>query len=671
MSRKNSLTTLFLERVQELYMVTTSTSTSHPFAPLTPEEIEAAVSIVRASQTVQASSEHVRFVMVRLHEPSPEVMLGWQPGNEVPREVFFSLIEKTPGQSGAYEAIVNLSKGEVTSWKRVEGQPSIIFEEFFAAEEAVRADPQFLAALEKRGITRGDLHRVRIDPWSAGNYDREDENSRRILRTTVHFLLNIHDIEENTYAHPIAGLHAVLDLNTMEVVRVDDFGVVPIPQKSGNYLLEDVEHLRSDLKPIQITQPEGTSFDVKDGYRVTWQKWEFLVGFSPREGLILYHIFYDGRPLFRSLRLAEMVVPYGDISPDHVFQNAFDVGEYGVGWLANSLELGCDCLGVIHYFDAHMTENDGSVRTIKNAVCMHEEDDGILWKHWNYRTEHTEVRRSRRLVVSFIATVGIYEYGFFWYFRQDGSLEMDVKLTGIMNIGAVGPDVTPEYGELLNKDGLYAPIHQHFFSFRLEPMLDGLQNSVVETNIVPEQDKKKNRWGNAFKAVDTLLHNEVEAQRDIERDRTWKIINPNVHNAVNGRAVGYEICPGMSANSLLLADPDSSIARRAAFARHHLWVTPYHPDEQFPSGDYPNQHAGTAGLTAWTQAGRSIENAILNVWYTVGVMHNTRLEDWPVMPVKHTGFTLRPFNFFEGNPGLDVPPSESHGDSCEHEGHHM
>ena len=238
----------------------------------------------------------------------------------------------------------------------------------------------------------------------------------------------------------------------------------------------------------------------------------------PGEGLILYHVFYDGRPLFRSLRLAEMVVPYGDISPDHVFQNAFDVGEYGVGWLANSLELGCDCLGEIHYFDAHLTENDGSARTIKNAVCMHEEDDGILWKHWNYRTDHTEVRRSRRLVVSFIATIGIYEYGFFWYFRQDGSIEMDVKLSGIMNIGVVLPGVTPEYGELLNADGLYAPIHQHFFSFRVEPMIDGLQNSVVETNILAEESKEKNRWGNAFKAVNTLLHTEAEAQRDIERD---------------------------------------------------------------------------------------------------------------------------------------------------------
>lgn len=601
--------------------------------------------------------------MVKLHEPAPEVALGYKPGDAVTREVFMSLLDKTDGKGAAYEAIVNLTDGTVSSWKHIEGvQPSIIFEEFFACEDAIKAHPDFQAALARRGVT--DLERVRIDPWSAGNYGRPEENTRRILRTTVHYLLNVDDPEENTYAHPIGGLHAVLDLNTMEVIKVDDFGVVPIPQEAGNYLPKDIGQIRTDLKPVQITQPEGPSFTV-DGYRVRWQKWDFRIGFSPREGLILHHVYYDDRPLFRSVRLAEMVVPYGDPGPDHCFQNAFDVGEYGVGWLANSLELGCDCLGLIHYFDAHMTENDGSVRTLKNAVCMHEEDDGILWKHWNYRTDHVEVRRSRRLVVSFIATVGIYEYGFFWYLRQDASIEMDVKLTGIMNIGAVGPGVIPEYGELLTSDGLYAPIHQHTFCFRLEPMIDGLNNSVEEADTVAEQ--KETSYGNAFKVVSRVLKTEAEAQRDIDpfSARTWKIINPNVRNPVNGKPVGYQLLP--HDNVLPFARHGSSIMNRAGFTRHHLWVTPYHPEEQYPAGDYPNQHPGGAGLPAWTAANRPVENTILTLWYNVNVQHNPRVEDWPVMPVVHAGFLMRPFNFFTSNPALDVPPPDEHGASCEHE----
>jgi primary-amine oxidase len=639
--------------------MTVTTHVRHPLAPLTPEEIAEAVAIVRAGQ---ASSEHIRFVMVRLQEPSPEIAFSYQPGDSVPREVFFSLLDKTPGQCGAYQAVVNLTEGKVTSWKRVEGQPSIIFEEFLTCEDSIKADPRFRAALAKRGISEQDLPRVRLDPWSAGNYDIAEEANRRVLRTNVHFQLDPEDSEENTYAHPIFGLHAVLDLNTLEVIRIDDFGVVPNPQQSANYLPKDVGRLRDDLKPIEISQPEGASFTVEDDYRVKWQKWEFLVGFSPREGLILYHVFYDGRPLFRSLRLAEMVVPYGDPAISHSRQNAFDVGEYGVGWLANSLELGCDCLGLIHYFDAHMTGNDGSVLTIKNAVCMHEEDDGMLWKHWNYRTNHTEVRRSRRLVVSFIATVGIYEYGFFWYFRQDGSIEMDVKLTGIMNTGAVPPGTTPEYGVLLNQDGLYAPNHQHFFCFRLDPMIDGLSNSMVETNTVPAEVETP--YGNAFKLDTRVLKTEQEAQRDINplSARRWKFINPHVSNPGTGNPVGFELMP--HDNVLAFARPNSSFMRRAAFTGHHLWVTPYNPSEQFPAGDYPNQHAGGAGLPAWTSANRPIEDTLLTVWYVVGVNHIARPEDWPVMPVAHAGFLMRPNNFFAASPALDVPPS--HSDHCEH-----
>jgi primary-amine oxidase len=281
-----------------------------------------------------------------------------------------------------------------------------------------------------------------------------------------------------------------------------------------------------------------------NGHEVRWQKWQFRLGFSPREGLILHHITYEDqgrlRPILRRTTLAEIVVPYGDTNPSHARQNAFDVGEYGVGWLANALELGCDCLGTIHYFDAHMTDNAGNLFTLPNVVCLHEEDMGILWKHTNFRTNHVEVRRSRRLVVSFIATVGIYEYGFFWYFYQDGSLEMDFKLTGIMNAAAIAPGEQPRYGALL-APGLYAPNHQHFFCFRLDPMLDGLNNSVVEEESVPVPMGPENPLGNAFVVQKTLLKTEQEAQRVTRayRARTWKIINPSVINPITNEPVGY------------------------------------------------------------------------------------------------------------------------------------
>ena len=215
---------------------------------------------------------------------------------------------------------------------------------------------------------------------------------------------------------------------------------MPLPPEPGNYAAEFIPAMRTDLKPVAITQPEGTSF-VVDGHAVTWQKWHFRIGFTPREGLVLHTIGYeDGgriRPVIYRAALSEMVVPYGDPHPSHNRKNAFDVGEYGIGLMANALELGCDCLGEIRYFDAFLNNSRGEVVRYQNAVCMHEEDTGILWKHFDWRTNQTEVRRSRRLVVSFIATVGNYEYGFYWYFYQDGSIEYEVKLTGIINTGAL------------------------------------------------------------------------------------------------------------------------------------------------------------------------------------------------------------------------------------------
>ena len=124
--------------------------------------------------------------------------------------------------------------------------------------------------------------------------------------------------------------------------------------------------------------------------------------------------------------------------------------------MANSLALGCDCLGTIRYFDGHMADSRGRVVTIKNAICLHEEDFGMLWKHTDWRTSQSEVRRSRRLAVSMVATVGNYDYGFYWYFYQDGTIQMEVKLTGIMNTTALKPGEPARYGTEV-APGLNAP----------------------------------------------------------------------------------------------------------------------------------------------------------------------------------------------------------------------
>ncbi|MEO1636770.1 MAG: primary-amine oxidase, partial [Cyanobacteria bacterium J06631_9] len=412
----------------------------------------------------------------------------------------------------------------------------------------------------------------------------------------------------------------------------------------------------------EIVQPEGPSFEVND-HNISWQKWNIRVGFTPREGLVLYDVSYtdqgEKRPIFYRASLAEMTVPYGDPLPHHYRKNAFDVGEYGIGSLANSLTLGCDCLGVIHYFDGFITDSRGDVAKIENAICLHEEDFGILWKHVDWRTEQTEVRRSRRLVISFIATVGNYEYGFYWYFYQDGTIQYEVKLTGVVSTAAVMPGEVPKFGTLVAPQ-LNAPIHQHIFNVRMDMCVDGNNNSVYEVDIVPAEEED-NPYGNAFYAKSTLLPTEKAARRLIDpmKGRYWKVVNPSKTNAM-GYPTSYKLMPGE--NTLPMARPDASVSKRAGYMSQHLWVTPYSVDENYPAGDYPNQHPGGGGLPFWTQSDRTVEDTDIVVWYTFAHSHSPRAEDWPVMPVATIGFMLKPLNFFNENPANDVPPSpKNHG----------
>ena len=361
------------------------------------------------------------------------------------------------------------------------------------------------------------------------------------------------------------------------------------------------------------------------------------------------------RPIVYRASVSEMVVPYGHPSPMHTWKSAFDAGEWGLGRMANSLTLGCDCLGEIHYFDYVFADERGKPHTRANAICMHEEDYSILWKHVDMVSGRTEVRRSRRLVVSSIATVGNYEYGFYWYFYLDGTMQLEVKLTGIMSTMAVAGDDAGEHARMV-APGLAAPLHQHLFNVRLDVEIDGPDNAVFEVDAAPAPPGTGNPVGSAFTATATLLETELAARRDVDpsRSRTWRIANRSRRNAL-GQPTAYKLLPG--ATPTLLAGPESSIGRRAAFAAHNLWVTPFSPEERRAAGDYPNQHSGEAGLAAWTAQDRPVVDTDIVLWHSFGVTHVPRPEDWPVMPVESAGFSLVPFGFFDRNPALDVPPS--------------
>jgi primary-amine oxidase len=382
----------------------------------------------------------------------------------------------------------------------------------------------------------------------------------------------------------------------------------------------------------------------RNGHHITWSNWDFRVGWSMREGLVLHDVHYTDRgtrrPVAYRLAVSEMTVPYGDTAPMHRIRNAFDAGECGLGMTANSLELGCDCPGETQYLDGVNINEQGRAVVVKNAICMHEEDNGIAWKHKDEIS--SEVRR-----------------GFYWYFNVDGSIQFEAKLTGIIATGAYDIGKEPKYGAPV-VPGLYGPHHQHFFCVRIDPMVDGSSNTVYEHNSVKADDPANVR-GNAWYVKTQALETELAARRRVSFDsqRFWTIANDGVKNRV-GQPTAYGLIPGMNANPMFT--PEAPMMRRAGFIDYHLWITQYNADELYAAGNFPHRsHGKDQGLPQYAAKDRNVVNSDLVVWYTFGVHHIVRPEDWPVMPVVHAGFELKPHGFFDGNPGMDLPRPEASG----------
>jgi primary-amine oxidase len=623
----------------------------HPLEPLNATEVAKAVELLK---TLPVFTSTTRVISVTLREPEKSLVYEWPAVAPPDRAADAVLFEN--GSNTAYTIALNLTTGALIAQATAPpgSQPTLSVDEQVECEQAVIHSAEFRAALERHyGIT--DTSLVMVDIWSAGNYGSEEDRTRRLTRPLC-FLRS--DPTDNGYARPIEGIRPVVDLNLMQVIRVEEYGHWPLPPQPGNYSADRVPNQRTDIKPLVITQPEGPSYSL-DGNLMSWQKWQFVIGFNAREGLTIHDLRYDDqgrkRPILYRASLTEMVVPYGDPQAQQVRKNAFDVGEYGMGMCANSLRLGCDCLGYITYLDGHLCDSRGRALTIPNAICIHEEDFGILWKHTDRRLpDKPEVRRSRRLVVSSISTVENYEYGFFWYLYQDGNIQFEIKLTGILSLATVREDEHPRHGTVI-APLLYAPNHQHFFNMRLDVGIDGIQNTIQQLDAEADPVDENNAYENAFymKATNLKTEQQALAHLNLETGRTWKIINPNVRNAV-GYPVGYKFFPGD--NAFPLASPNAWWRKRARFVDHHVWVTPYHPEEKFAAGDYPNQSSEDHGLIKWTAADRNIENTDVVLWYTFGHTHIPRPEDYPVMPTAYIGFLLKPNGFFNENPANDVPP---------------
>lgn len=630
----------------------------HPLDSLSAEEFRRTAETLRREGKV---ADGWRFISIELQEPEKSAVKAWRPGQPVLRRSFAVLLDRTENKT--YEAVVDLTGDSVVSFEHIPGvQPNFTLDEFYEIDAAMHEHPDVIAALAERGFTDMDL--VLIDTWTyAKALMPEKYRDRRLgwcdlwVRATK---------EGNPYGHPVSGLKLVVDMNTHELLEIErnhDFGH---PEVDCEYVPSvRGTKVRTDLKPLHITQPEGASFSL-DGSELKWQNWTMRLGFNFREGPVIYQLAFDDNGVKRDvayrISLAEMVVPYRDPSFDHYRRTAYDIGEWGLGSMTTSLELGCDCLGEIVYADATLANTRGEPYTVKNAICLHEEDNAVMWKHVDHKFG-AEVRRQRRMVISCHATVANYEYLIYWRLYQDGNIECEIRATGIMVTTPFPEGATPPpYGTVVDVN-TYAPYHQHFLVARLDLDVDGEDNTVMEIDSVAPPVSADNPHGLALVTESTPITSEAHAARDFDwsTQRAWKVVNPNKTNKY-GTNVSYKLVPGACFPPMM--DPSTVQYLRAPVIGHTLWVTKNSAEERWPAGKYPAQSEIDTGMTEWIKDDAPLVNTDVVLWYVFGIHHITRMEEWPIMSVDTVSFWLKPSGFFDRNPSIDAPTTAKGGGAC-------
>ncbi|CAI5757694.1 unnamed protein product [Candida verbasci] len=633
----------------------------HPFDAVKDYEVRLAAKLVKDSYPASAN---VHFCQIDRFDPPKEDMkkyiIAEREGLPLPRISRVLYCYYYTNTTEFNKALVNVTAGHVIT--KVQQPKGVVGpflpDDVIEMEEYIMKHPIVLQEIEKLKLPKG--YQVRNDPWI---YATDDPNEKRnLIQFYMYVLAGNGHSESNHYSLPLK-FSPVFEQFTKKFVRMDylpggfDHTTVPtqpwqqVPCAEYHPDLNG-ESERPGIKPLLIQQPDGPSFTVR-GNKISWQGWEFRVSPTAREGFACYDGWFKGRQVFYRISLSEMTVPYGDPRAPYHRKQAFDLGDVGFGMGGNKLALGCDCLGHIKYFDGMGIHGNGEPYIIPNTVCMHEQDDGLLYKHVNYRNDNAVVARRRIFIVQTIATVANYEYIINLKFANDGLIDIEARATGILSTMPIDQDVKVPWGTIVAPNCM-AAYHQHILSFRIDPAVDGHKNSVVYDDAVKlPKHPVDNPYGIGFVTDRHFVEKAGHIEQAPFKNRTYKILNENVINPIAKTPVGYKV--QMPARQMLLADRDSFNARRAKFATEQIWVTKYRDGELYAAGEFTQQSQKDTGLAVWANGVDNVRNDDIVVWATMGFTHIPRVEDFPVMPVEIHNIQLVPANFWDKNPALDLP----------------
>lgn len=631
-----------------LFVCNAVLANTHPYHQPTKKEIQRAVATVKADSRMPPNAQ---FISVGPADPTKKSVLDHADSVQP----IIGMVLRDRKTRKVYEVFASATNGTVQEWRRVDGvQPMLTFDDFDSAAAIVRSHKGWVKGLERRGLTPND---VVLDTWASG-----------IPLTSMPFrIVRVLTYQKSSsannlyYDRPVEGLVCTVNLDAHRVSEFYDKDEAPVPKSMGDFDLEYKNNPRAQA-PFKIQQNAKRAVKIANN-QISWMGWTFSALLHAREGLVIHRArFADQgkeRSVLHRMGLSEMVVPYGDTSLYWYWRSAFDVGEYGVGNLTTPLTPGVDVPENVQLLDAVFARPDGSPLEIKRAIAVYERDAGIVWKHADPFTGDNRVRRGRELVVMSITTVGNYDYSLAYVFGLDGTIKVEVGLTGILLTKGVRDSTIASfsdnqmYGTLVAPNTL-APNHQHFFNFRIDMDVDGVSNRVSEMQMW-SPPHEENRYGNAIAMDDYEWLYEGEAHGDVSTQyaRTWKVSSTSTKNMLGGLPA-YMLMPGSNATPFL--EPFHSLWERATFLKHHLWCTRFSDDEMYAAGPYPNQNFKSSGVELYAKNNESLRSNDVVLWYTVGITHNPRPEEWPIMNVHKLAFTLAPVGFFDKNPALFLKP---------------
>ena len=634
---------------------------THPLDGLTGAELGQVKAILKAEGKIGPSA---RFHSVDLDEPDKAAVTAWRPGTSLPRRAIAVISE--PG-GAVHEAAIDLSAGRTTAWRPVTGEPALLLGELIGAGGMALADPRMVEALAKRGLKPDQVFCL---PLTTGNFGRQEKKDQRLLRVPC----VAKSLGSHVWARPIEGLFATVDLKTGKAIDVIDAGVVPVPADGWGYSEAEIAArgaLRPESKPATLAQSGGDNITTEDG-RFVWDMWRFHLRVDMRPGTVLSMVEARDGARWRSvayrMHLSEVFVPYMDPDQAWSWRTFMDSGEYGFGNLLSPLRAGVDCPAYARFLPVTMPQDSGEPIEIANAICLFERSTGDpVWRHYEsvgntpQNPKPTVGRPASELVVRSASAIGNYDYLVDYVFRQDGSIRIAIGATGIDATKGVASqsmkDATAaadtRWGTLI-APGLVAPYHSHYFNFRLDLDIDGAANDFMRERLTQQALPKGSPRRSIFKVAHEMPASEQAARSRIDpaSPALYHFANPNVQGAL-GHHPGYMLMPEGSFVHPLLAADDPPV-RRNSYLHYQLAVTPLAPAERYAGGRFAMMSDGSDTLGAWMARDRPIGNRDIVAWYTVGFHHIPRMEDWPVMPMHWSGFTLMPHNFFATNPAMTI-----------------